>query len=311
MGMKTIEKMLLKAGDLVALAATARKVSPDEVEASVRLLESWGLRVAVPEGLFEADNQMAGSDARRAERFQKLIDDREVRAIICARGGYGTVRMIDRVDFAPLAKNPKWVVGYSDVTVLHSHIGRHCGIPTLHATMPLNVLADACRTAYPATESLRQMLFEGKAHYEFVNECVVANRQGCCTAPVVGGNLSVLYSLLGSASDIDTEGRILLLEDLDEYLYHIDRMMMALRRAGKLQGLRGLLVGAMSDMHDNAVPFGRTAEEIVRDAVADYGYPVAFNCLFGHIGTKNRALPLGVETKVRVASDSVAIDVGI
>ena len=311
MGMKTIEKMLLKAGDLVALAATARKVSPGEVEASVRLLESWGLRVAVPEGLFEADNQMAGSDARRAERFQKLIDDREVRAIICARGGYGTVRMIDRVDFAPLARCPKWVVGYSDVTVLHSHIGRHCGIPTLHATMPLNVPADACRTAYPATESLRQMLFEGKAHYEFVNEGVVVNRQGCCTAPVVGGNLSVLYSLLGSASDIDTEGRILLLEDLDEYLYHIDRMMMALRRAGKLQGLRGLLVGAMSDMHDNAVPFGCTAEEIVRDAVADYGYPVAFNCLFGHIGTENRALPLGVETKVRVASDSVAIDVGI
>ena len=309
--MKTIEKMLLKAGDLVALAATARKVSPGEVEASVRLLESWGLRVAVPEGLFEADNQMAGSDARRAERFQKLIDDREVRAIICARGGYGTVRMIDRVDFAPLAKNPKWVVGYSDVTVLHSHIGRHCGIPTLHATMPLNVPADACRTAYPATESLRQVLFEGKVHYEFVNEGVAANRQGCCAAPVVGGNLSVLYSLLGSASDIDTEGRILLLEDLDEYLYHIDRMMMALRRAGKLQGLRGLLVGAMSDMHDNAVPFGRTAEEIVRDAVADYGYPVAFNCLFGHIGTENRALPLGVETKVRVASDSVAIDVGI
>lgn len=309
--MKTIEKMLLKAGDLVALAATARKVSPGEVEASVRLLESWGLRVAVPEGLFEADNQMAGSDARRAERFQKLIDDREVRAIICARGGYGTVRMIDRVDFAPLARCPKWVVGYSDVTVLHSHIGRHCGIPTLHATMPLNVPADACRTAYPATESLRQMLFEGKAYYEFVNEGVVVNRQGCCTAPVVGGNLSVLYSLLGSASDIDTEGRILLLEDLDEYLYHIDRMMMALRRAGKLQGLRGLLVGAMSDMHDNAVPFGRTAEEIVRDAVADYGYPVAFNCLFGHIGTENRALPLGVETKVRVASDSVAIDVGI
>ncbi len=309
--MKTIEKMLLKAGDLVALAATARKVSPGEVEASVRLLESWGLRVAVPEGLFEADNQMAGSDARRAERFQKLVDDREVRAIICARGGYGTVRMIDRVDFTPLARCPKWVVGYSDVTVLHSHIGRHCGIPTLHATMPLNVPADACRTAYPATESLRQVLFEGKVHYEFVNEDVAANRQGCCTAPVVGGNLSVLYSLLGSASDIDTEGRILLLEDLDEYLYHIDRMMMALRRAGKLQGLRGLLVGAMSDMHDNAVPFGRTAEEIVRDAVADYGYPVAFNCLFGHIGTENRALPLGVETKVRVASDSVAIDVGI
>ena len=303
--------MLLKPGDLVALTATARKVSPAEVEPAIRLFESWGLRVAVPDGLFEADNQMAGSDASRADRLQKLVNDSEARAIICARGGYGTVRVVDRVDFSPLKMNPKWVVGYSDVTVLHSNIGRHCGIPTLHATMPLNIPADACRTVYPATESLRQVLFEGKAHYEFANEGVVGNRQGRCSAPVVGGNLSVLYSLLGSDSDIDTEGKILLLEDLDEYLYHIDRMMMALRRAGKLEGLRGLLVGAMSDMHDNAVPFGRTAEEIVRDAVADYGYPVAFNCRFGHIGTENRALPLGVETKVRVASDSVAIDVGI
>lgn len=301
----------LRCGDKVAIVAPARKVTPDEVAPAVQMLESWGLRVVLPDGLFDAENQMAGSDSHRAALLQRQLDDQDVKAIFCARGGYGTVRIVDQLDFGRFCQSPKWIVGYSDITVLHSHIGRHCGIPTLHATMPLNVPADACRTAYPATESLRQVLFEGKVHYEFVNESIVANRQGCCTAPVVGGNLSVLYSLLGSASDIDTEGCILLLEDLDEYLYHIDRMMMALRRAGKLQGLRGLLVGAMSDMHDNAVPFGRTAEEIVRDAVADYGYPVAFNCLFGHIGTENRALPLGVETKVRVASDSVAIDVGI
>lgn len=301
----------LRCGDKVAIVAPARKVTPDEVAPAVQMLESWGLRVVLPDGLFDAENQMAGSDSHRAALLQRQLDDPDVKAIFCARGGYGTVRIVDRLDFGRFCQSPKWIVGYSDITVLHSHIGRHCGIPTLHATMPLNVPADACRTAYPATESLRQVLFEGKVHYEFVNEGVVANRQGCCTAPVVGGNLSVLYSLLGSASDIDTEGRILLLEDLDEYLYHIDRMMMALRRAGKLQGLRGLLVGEMNRMHDNAVPFGRTAEEIVRDAVADYGYPVAFNCLFGHIGTENRALPLGVETKVRVASDSVAIDVGI
>lgn len=301
----------LRRGDKVAIVAPARKVTPDEVAPAVQMLESWGLRVVLPDGLYDAENQMAGSDSHRAALLQRQLDDPDVKAIFCARGGYGTVRIVDRLDFGRFCHNPKWIVGYSDITVLHSHIGRHCGIPTLHATMPLNVPADACRTAYPATESLRQVLFEGKVHYEFVNEGVVANRQGCCTAPVAGGNLSVLYSLLGSASDIDTEGRILLLEDLDEYLYHIDRMMMALRRAGKLQGLRGLLVGAMSDMHDNAVPFGRTAEEIVRDAVADYGYPVAFNCPFGHIGTENRALPLGVETKVCVASDSVVIDVGI
>ena len=308
-GMNYMQEMKLHPGDLVALTATARKVSPVEIEPAVRLFELWGLRVLVPNGLYEEDNQFAGNDDHRAAMMQSLIDNDDVRAIFCVRGGYGTVRIVDKIDFSRLVTNPKWVVGYSDVTVLHSHIGCNLGVPTLHATMPLNIPADACSVQYPATESLRQMLFEGKLHYEFEYDGDVSNRTGTCYAPLVGGNLSVLYSLLGSESDIDTEGKILLIEDLDEYLYHIDRMMMALKRAGKLCGLRGLLVGAMSDMHDNAVPFGRSAEQIVLDAVADYNYPVAFHCPFGHIGTENRALPLGVEVDVKVTENNITIDV--
>ena len=299
----------LKNGDKVAIAATARKVSPSEMQPAVRLLQSWGLQVVVPEGLYSADNQFAGDDNHRAALLQSLLDDDGIKAVFCARGGYGTVRIVDRLDFSRFAQSPKWIVGYSDVTVLHSHIARLFGIPTLHATMPVNIPSDSTDWDCPAVESLRQMLFDGHLHYEFENDTDAVNREGRCRAILTGGNLSILYSQLGSPSDIDTDGKILIIEDLDEYLYHIDRMMMALKRAGKLSKLKGLLVGAMSDMHDNAVPFGRNAERIVADAVKEYCYPVAFGCRFGHIGTDNCALPLGIEADVSVTSGGVTIDI--
>lgn len=302
---------ILKRGDRVAIAVPARKVTESEIEPAVRLLQSWGLEVEIPDGLYSVENQFAGGDAHRAGLMQSLLDDTSIRAIFCARGGYGTVRIVDRLDFSRFCESPKWIVGYSDITVLHSHIARNCTVPTMHATMPIDIPADGSQWHSPSVESLRGALFEGHGHYEFANSSDAANRPGYCCGEVVGGNLSILYSLLASPSDVDTDGKILLIEDLDEYLYHIDRMMMALKRAGKLSHLKGLLVGAMSNMHDNAVPFGCSAERIVANAVAEYDYPVAFGCRFGHIGTENRALPLGVETKVRVASDSVAIDVGI
>lgn len=302
--------MKLQRGDKVAIVATARKVSPDEVMPAVRLLESWGLQVVLPDGLFDSDNQMAGDDSHRAAMLQTVLDDPTVGAIFCARGGYGTVRIVDSIDFGGLAKHPKWIVGYSDITVLHSHIARHCHVPTLHATMPIDVPSDALHQSYPSTESLRRMLFDGSEHYEFgLAGADVVNRPGRCRASVVGGNLSILYSLLASPSDVDTNGKILLIEDLDEYLYHIDRMMMALKRAGRLSRLKGLLVGAMTSMHDNDVPFGRSAERIVADAVAEYDYPVAFGCRFGHIGTDNLALPLGVEITMDVSADGAVVDI--
>lgn len=294
--MRNIE--LLKKGDRVALVATARKVSPEEMAPAIAELRSWGLDVMVPEGLYKSENQFAGSDKHRAALLQGLLDDPNIKAILCCRGGYGTVRIIDRLDFGRFAEHPKWIVGYSDVTVLHSHIHSTLGLPTLHATMPINFAPEPT----PATESLRQFLFgKNRDYVDYAWDPNPLNRKGKASAPVVGGNLSILYSLLGSRSQIDTRGKILLIEDLDEYLYHIDRMMQALRRAGMLDGLAGLIVGGMSDMHDNTVPFGRTAEEIVAEAVAGFDYPVALGAPFGHLGDNNLALPLGIKCNLEVA----------
>ena len=292
----------LQAGDTVALAATARKVSPEEMEQAIKELRSWGLNVLVPEGLYAEEHQFAGSDAHRTSLLQECLDNPEVKAILCCRGGYGTVRIIDQQDFSHFADHPKWIVGYSDVTVLHSHIHATLGLPTLHGIMPINFGPQAT----PATESLKNVLFGGKFDYQFDAtemphaKSLQSGQKDVTEGIVVGGNLSILYSLCGSRSQIDTSGKILLIEDLDEYLYHIDRMMQGLKRCGMLDGLAGLIVGGMTDMHDNAVPFGETAEEIVADAVAEQDYPVVFGAPFGHLGDNNLAIPLG--TKIRLES---------
>lgn len=288
----------LKACDLVAIAAPARAVNPEEMAPAVTTLAAWGLEVVVPDGLYERQDQLAGSDDHRAVLLQGLLDDPSIKAIFCARGGYGTVRIIDRLDFSGFCSHPKWIVGYSDATVLHSHVQATLGLPTLHATMPINFPADS--SPCPATESLRQALFGGPQAIAWDSHPL--DRRGVAEGMVVGGNLSILYSLLGSRSQIDTHGKILLIEDLDEYLYHIDRMMQALRRAGMLDDLAGLVVGGLTDMHDNTIPWGHTAEEIVLDAVADKSYPVAFNAPMGHLGTDNRALPLGTTLSLIVDS---------
>ena len=283
----------------MAIAATARKVSPQEMEPAINLLKHWGLEVVIPEGLYAENHQMAGTDSHRAAVLQRLIDDTDIRAILCARGGYGTVRILESLNLTPLKQNPKWIIGYSDVTALHSHVHNLLGMETLHATMPINIPPDATAVHYPAIESLRQALFAGSCQYSL--QCSThLLRPGKAEGVVVGGNLSVLYSIMGSPSDIDTAGKILFIEDLDEYLYHIDRMMMSLKRCGKLCNLSGLIVGGMSDMHDNAIPFGKTAEEIIWDAVKEYDYPVCMGMPFGHIGMENRALILGRQTELNI-----------
>ena len=281
----------LQPGDRVAIVAPARKIARNEIDAALSLLRSWQLEVVLPPRLFDTHDQFAGDDTARALTLQQQLDDPAVRAIFCARGGYGTVRIIDRLDFTRFRQHPKWLVGYSDITVLHSHIHRHLGIETLHATMPLNIPADALSTPYPAVDTLRRALFGEELSYALPSHPL--DRVGTAHGQLVGGNLSILYSLCGSPSDIDTDGKILFIEDLDEYLYHIDRMIMNLKRCGHLSHLAGLIVGQMSDMHDNTIPFGSTAEQIIRHAVEEYTYPVCFNFPAGHNGTDNHALILG------------------
>lgn len=296
--MNLIQPPYLKKGDKIGIVAPARKISESEIKPAVEILESWGLQVVLSKNLFNSYHQFAGPGRERAEDLQSMLDDTSIKAIISARGGYGTLKIIDAIDFLPFIRNPKWIIGYSDITVLHSHIHK-IGIATLHATMPINFTKNA-----EATESLRKALFGEQLTYTF--DAHPLNRVGNAEAVTTGGNLSLLYALSGSISEADTQGKILFLEDLDEYLYHIDRMMLNLKRAGKLNQLAGLVVGGMTDMKDNAVPYGKTAEEIIYSAVKEFDFPVCFNFPAGHID-RNMALYLGMKAKLQVTESSVGV----
>lgn len=291
----------LKPGDKVAFVATARKISPVEVEPAIKAMESWGLEVLIGDSLYAVDRQFAGTDSQRLYDLQAMLDHPEIKAIICARGGYGTVRIIDELDFSAFVKQPKWIVGYSDITVLHNHINHFYGIETLHATMPVNFPSNGDS---PAVEALKRALFGETPNYRMVAENL--SRPGHARGEVVGGNLSILYSLSGTPSALDTQGKILFIEDLDEYLYHIDRMMMNLKRSGKLENLAGLVVGGLSEMRDNAVPYGMTAGEIVAEAVKSYKYPVLFGFPAGHL-EENMPLILGREAVLDVDAGGCAL----
>ncbi|GMT44723.1 MAG: peptidase S66 [bacterium] len=282
----------LKKGDAIGLVAPARRISEQELANAVEIIESRGYKVVEGEYLFASGNQFAGTDEERTADFQQMIENPEIKAVFAVRGGYGSVRIVDKVDFRPLLKNPKWLAGYSDFTVFHNHLV-NLGLQSLHATMPLNFEGNTAE----ALDSLFWTLEGKKPHYQFATHRL--NREGKAFGILVGGNLSVLYSLIGSRSFPETAGKILFLEDLDEYLYHIDRMMMALKRAGVFKNLAGLIVGGMTDMHDNAIPFGKNAEEIISESVKEYDFPVAFGFSAGH-QPDNRTLIMGAEVKLEV-----------
>ena len=282
----------LKEGDTVVIIATARKISDEELDPTIGILNSWGLNAELAPNLFKSHHQFSGSDEERTQDLQWALNHPTAKAILIARGGYGTLRIIDHVDFTEFKKNPKWLIGYSDATVLHCHL-QSLGVVSLHATMPPHFTKNE-----EATESLRKALFGEELNYTISAHAL--NRSGEASGELIGGNLS------GSKSDIDTKGKILFIEDLDEYLYHIDRMMMNLKRSGKLQHLAGLIVGGMSNMKDNAIPFGKTAEEIILDSVKEYNYPVCFNFPAGHID-RNLAVVMGKGIKLEVSENGVLV----
>lgn len=290
----------LRKGDTVGIVSTARKISEEELRPALQLLEQWGLKAVLGKTIGAEENQFAGSDALRAAELQEMMDDPKIRAIWCARGGYGTVRIIDRLDFSTFKKNPKWIVGYSDVTVLHSHI-HNFGIETLHAQMCLEIE----NKTKEARESIRKVLF-GEVYSIEIERTGSFAPLGILKGELIGGNLSVLYSLVGSPSEMKTEGKILFIEDLDEMLYHVDRMMMNLKRSGYLKNLKALIIGGMTEMKDNKVYFGKTAEETIVDLVKEYEYPVILNFPAGHIAD-NRALIMGREVEINVQSSTINI----
>ncbi|MBF6607874.1 MAG: LD-carboxypeptidase [Flavobacterium sp.] len=294
-----ITPQYLKKGDTVGILATARKIDHATLQPAISLLESWGLKVVLGKTIGREENQLAGADWYRATDFQQMLDDPSIKAIWAAKGGYGTVRIIDRIDFTNFKKNPKWIVGFSDVTVLHSHIN-NMNIETLHSIMALSA-----RTATPeAIETMRKALFGEPLSYTVA--AYPFNRTGKASAEIVGGNLSVLYSISGSESQIDLDGKILFIEDLDEYLYHIDRMLMNMKRSGQLSGIKALIVGGMTSMNDNDIPWGKNALEIIQDIVKDYKFPVIYEFPAGHI-KDNRALIFGRNVSVEVSESGAKI----
>ena len=288
----------LSTGDTIAIAAPARKISLEELQPAIDLFERWGLKVVFAENLFKSHHQYAGTDSERIEGMNQLLNNPDVKAIISARGGYGTLRMVDGLDFSKFMEQPKWIAGYSDITVLHSDIHCELGVETLHCSMPINFAENTSE----AIESMRKALFGEALNYEV--EAHEYNKTGFATGELVGGNLSVLYSLNGSISDINTDGKILFIEDLEEYLYHIDRMMMQLKRSKKLTNLSGLIVGEMNKMNDNAIPFGKQAYEIIAEHVAEYDFPVCYGFPAGHIDD-NRTLIMGRKIILEVADKTI------
>jgi len=289
----------LQQGDLVAIVTTARKIDRPDIQKAIELLESWGLNAVVGKTIGKEDRQFGGTDADRITDFQEAMNNDAVKAIWCARGGYGTVRILDALDFSKFLMTPKWVIGFSDVTALHSHI-HNFGIQTIHGLMPITVGSSTPE----AIISLKDSLFGNTILYKL--PCESQNKYGKGKGKLVGGNLSMLYSLLGSESAIKTDDKILFIEDLDEYLYHIDRMMMNLKRNGYFNNLKGLLVGGMTKMNDNTIPFGKTAEEIILDVVKEYDFPICFNFPTGHV-KDNRALILGKTAEFIVDKDNTTL----
>ena len=282
----------LREGDLVKIVSPSGVVDRDVVLKAAGKLESSGFRVTIGKNAFKSDGCFAGTDSERLSDLQEATSDPDVKAVFCSRGGYGISRIIDRVDFSALKSNPKWYIGFSDITVLHLWLTGVCGIVSLHGEMPLNYFnpkktAQCYDTVISALTGRPQ---------EIKWRCTL-NDMAEVTGPVTGGNLSLIYSLTGTPAEPDTDGSILFIEDVGEYYYHLDRMLTSLRLAGKLSNLKALIVGGMEKITDGAVPYNRSIEEIVLDIAGPYGYPVVFDFPAGHIAD-NRALYIGREAKL-------------
>lgn len=294
----------LRKGDTIGLVCPAGAMPVEKVSECIRVLnEDWGFRTKVGKTVGNQFNYFSGTDEERLADLQQMLDDDEVKAVLCARGGYGMGRIIERIDFKKFKKQPKWIIGYSDITVLHSHLYTNYNISSLHAPMAAAFNEDGYKNEF--VQSLKNALEGKKLKYQ----CVVHefNRKGEAVGELIGGNLALLAHLVGTDSDIKTRGRILFIEDVGEYLYNIDRMCWQLKRSGKLAKLAGLIIGGFTDVKDTDRPFGQTAYEIIRDIVKEYDYPVCFGFPVSH-DKENYALKVGVGYKLKVTKNKVTLE---
>jgi muramoyltetrapeptide carboxypeptidase len=298
----------LKKGDTIGITAPAGYISAEEVAPSIQLMESWGYKINVGDTIGKKDFTFAGTDEERLTDFQKMLDDPKVKAIMCARGGYGSIRILDKINWTRFKTRPKWIIGFSDITVLHAHINRNFGIATIHSKM-CNSFPDDWSKAEPiqieTIESIHKALSGEKMKYEATPNS--NNRLGIAEGNLVGGNLKTLETLAGSASDLYTAGKILFVEDTGEYMYSIDRMFWSLKRTGKLSRLKGLIVGGFKVKTDaDTEDFGETLEQIVLEKIQNYKYPVCFDFPVGH-QKNNFALKCGIKYRIHISTDSVSL----
>ena len=294
----------LSKGDTIGLVCPAGYMSADKAETCIRTLQEWGYNVKVGQTVGgNSSTYFSGTDEERLNDLQQMLDDDEVKVVLCARGGYGTGRIIDQLDLKKFKKNPKWIVGYSDITVIHSHLYSNYYISSLHAPMAGAFNDEGYKNDFVL--SLKNMLEGRKAKYS----CPVHefNRKGEAVGELVGGNLALLAHLTGTSSDIKTKGRILFIEDVGEYIYNVDRMLHQLKRSGKLSKIAGLIVGGFTEMKDTERPFGKTVYEIIKELVADYDYPVCFGFPVSHTD-ENYALKIGVGYKLKITKSKVTLE---
>ena len=302
-GAPTIVPPYLKNDDRIGITCPAGFITTEDIQPAVTKMKEWGYNIQTGDTVGKKDFTFGGTDSERLKDLQQMLDDKNIKAIMCARGGYGVVRIIDQVDFKKFIKNPKWIIGFSDITVMHSHINRNFGIATVHSKM-CNNFPDDWNNAEPlqkeSIESIRKCLAGEQMNYSITPN--IKNKPGTGTGALVGGNLKTLETLAGSKSDLITKDTILFVEDTGEYLYSIDRMFWNLKRSGKLSRLRGLIIGGFKiKPDDEGEEFGKTLEDIVLEKVNEYTYPVCFDFPVGH-QKNNFALKCGVMHSLEVKS---------
>ena len=292
----------LKPGDTIGIICPASFMPAEKVQSAINVFQDWGFKVTTGITLGKQNNYFSGSDSERLSDLQQMMDDESINAIFCARGGYGTGRIIERVDFKKFRKYPKWIIGFSDITVLHCHLYANYRIATIHAPM-----ASAFNDGQHSNEfvqSLHEALHGEKGNYEVAPHPF--NKHGSIKGTLVGGNLSLLAHLVGTSSEIDTKGKILFLEDVGEYIYNVDRMLYQLKRSGQFDHLKGLIVGGFTEMKDTEIPFGQTVEEVIRDSIKDYSFPVCFSFPVSH-EKENYALKIGLRYKLSINDNKTTL----
>lgn len=298
----------LQPGAIIGITSPAGYITLEQIRPAVQLMESWGFKIQIGNTIGKRDFSLGGTDDERTGDLQQMLDDPNINAIMCARGGYGAVRIIDRLDFSRFKESPKWIIGFSDITVLHAHLNRQLNIASIHSKM-CNSFPDDWSLAEPVQIetilSIRQVL-SGQA-VKYSAAAVAQNRQGRAEAPLIGGNLSIIETLAGTASDLKTDGKILFVEDTGEYLYSIDRMFWNLKRSGKLSRLKGLIIGGFKlKPEDPGDEFGRTIYEIITEKIKEYDYPVCFDFPVGH-QKHNFALKCGTKHILNVAANGSSL----